>query len=321
MTKSPWLSVLVPVYNSEAYLSACLDSLITQDLQDVCIHLYNDGSTDASFEICQSYADRYPEQIKFESCQTNQGISFARNRLLDLADGDYVWFIDSDDYVLPDSVSKARVYILRDQPDMLLCDYMKAQTAMTTFPGTTHHSTNLQALVAGKFKYRKLHCWHKIIRREVIKQTAPFPNGHVFEDIHRMSRLLPHIKSYTYLAEPLVHYRVRDGSIMDSLRGWEGAFDIRKHEDLLIALQQLECLSALSMTDSMRFYISNYVTREYIKAAKRFRKCAKTNENDFNMQAYRRDMEACSPLNFETVAREYLKRRKILLWIKLMRAR
>lgn len=92
------VSVIVPIYNTEAYLEACLDSLIGQTLQDIEIILVNDGSTDQSGEIAEAYS-RKDSRIKL-ICQTNQGLGNARNAGLDLAKGKYIAFVDSDDWVI-----------------------------------------------------------------------------------------------------------------------------------------------------------------------------------------------------------------------------
>ena len=93
-------TVICPIYNSEATLQRCLDSLLSQPCPDAELLLINDGSTDRSGEICQEYARRYPNLI----CRTteNRGVSAARNLGLELAQGTYILFVDSDDYVSPD---------------------------------------------------------------------------------------------------------------------------------------------------------------------------------------------------------------------------
>lgn len=90
-------SIIIPVYNSEKTLGRCLDSILKQDYSDYEIILVNDGSSDASEKICIDYAYKYPN-IKYRA-KTNGGASSARNSGLDIAEGDYILFVDSDDYV------------------------------------------------------------------------------------------------------------------------------------------------------------------------------------------------------------------------------
>ena len=93
-------SVIIPVYNSEKTLARCLNSLVTQNRKDVQIIVVNDGSTDSSEAIIRDFADRYPQILYIP--QTNGGVSTARNAGLDAAQGTYVTFVDSDDYVTSD---------------------------------------------------------------------------------------------------------------------------------------------------------------------------------------------------------------------------
>ena len=96
----PAISVIVPIYNVEPYLSQCLDSIISQTLADIEIICVNDGSTDNSLQILQKYAAQ-DNRIKIIN-QPNQGLSAARNSGIDVATGEFIGFVDSDDYIAPD---------------------------------------------------------------------------------------------------------------------------------------------------------------------------------------------------------------------------
>ena len=93
------ISVIVPIYNAEAYLNRCLDSIINQTYSDLEIILINDGSTDNSLDICLEYASKDKRIVVYN--QTNKGISKARNKGIELATGDYIGFVDSDDIISP----------------------------------------------------------------------------------------------------------------------------------------------------------------------------------------------------------------------------
>ena len=92
------VSIIVPVYNTEKYLSRCLDSIINQTLKEIEIICINDGSTDKSFEILTEYAKK-DKRIVIINFEQNHGVSFARNKALEIAKGHYIGFVDSDDYV------------------------------------------------------------------------------------------------------------------------------------------------------------------------------------------------------------------------------
>ena len=98
----PKLSVIVPVYNAKDKLPRCLDSLLAQTLSDIEFILVNDASTDGSYDILLDYEKQSPERIIVIDCEVNRRAGGARNTGLDMASGDYIGFVDSDDYILPD---------------------------------------------------------------------------------------------------------------------------------------------------------------------------------------------------------------------------
>lgn len=110
MTK---VSVIVPIYNVEKYLEKCLDSLVNQTLEDIEIILVNDGSTDNSDQIAKKYANKYKEKILYLEKQ-NGGLSDARNYGLEYAKGDYISFVDSDDYISKNLYSELIRYMEED---------------------------------------------------------------------------------------------------------------------------------------------------------------------------------------------------------------
>lgn len=104
MKKYPLISVIVPVYNVEQYLRQCLDSILNQTYPEIEVLLINDGSTDASDEICREYAER-DNRIRY-FVKENGGLSDARNYALDRAEGEYVTFVDSDDFLMEQALEK-----------------------------------------------------------------------------------------------------------------------------------------------------------------------------------------------------------------------
>ena len=120
------LSFIVPIYNVEAYLRKCVDSLLAQDISDYEIILVDDGSTDNSGAICDDYANKHQtSNIKHQTCpirvihQPNAGLSAARNSGIKIANGDYLMFVDSDDYIEPNVLAGMMAQIERDNLDVL----------------------------------------------------------------------------------------------------------------------------------------------------------------------------------------------------------
>lgn len=121
MEAQPLITVIVPVYNVEKYLRRCLDSIIGQTYQNLEILCIDDGSIDNSGEICEQYAAR-DARIKVIH-QENQGLSTARNRGLDAAEGEYIAFVDSDDYILEDMYKKMLAKLLDYNVDLCVCQW------------------------------------------------------------------------------------------------------------------------------------------------------------------------------------------------------
>ena len=119
----PKISVIVPVYNVEKYLARCIDSILDQSFADFEVILVDDGSPDKSGEICEYYKAQDNRIVVIH--QNNEGQASARNRALDIAKGEYISFIDSDDYVHPDMFSTLIRIITESKSDLVLFGYTK----------------------------------------------------------------------------------------------------------------------------------------------------------------------------------------------------
>ena len=113
------ISIIVPVYNAEKYLNRCISSLLNQTYYNLEIILVNDGSTDNSKKICENAA-KNDSRIKLIN-SVNEGVSLARNKGLKEANGDYISFVDSDDYVEPDYVEKMLLTLKSKKVDIVYC--------------------------------------------------------------------------------------------------------------------------------------------------------------------------------------------------------
>ena len=118
--KNPAVSVVIPVYNVEAYLCECVDSVLAQTMQDFEIILVDDGATDSSGRICDEYAAKHPNVRVIH--RENGGLSEARNTGLDAATGEYVYFLDSDDYIAPHSLEHLVKIARKEQADVVFFD-------------------------------------------------------------------------------------------------------------------------------------------------------------------------------------------------------
>ena len=327
---SIWLSLLVPVYNVEPYLLECIGSVLDQ-IGDggVEVVLLDDASTDGSPMRCEQLRAIRPDIVRLLAHPLNRGVSAARNQLLDEARGDYVWFLDSDDILLPGAIAGLEAIVAAHRPDMVLCDYRAGSggvedgAAMASFDGVAGRlETDCEALVQGIFSARRLHLWSKICRRE-LWDGIRFPVGACFEDVATVPWVVLRTRSYYYAAAPWVFYRRRPGSIMARIARTRGAFDTRRHDDLALALrgfgEALETALPHAGVET-RLAVSRFCAREYVKIGKRLLGARWRSGWGYlrgELRRYRRLAEADSPIGFDGVARHYLRRGKPVRWAAL----
>lgn len=166
-------SLIIPVYNAEATLRRCLDSILKQSFDEYEILLINDGSTDGSDAVCREYANKYP-QIKYLT-KENGGVSSARNVGLDRAKGEYILFVDSDDYVSENYFSTISKNIEERDPDLLMFGYRNfggTSTAWNT--GVFYEDTEIEiaervSVALRQYLFSSL--WSKVFKREIIEEN------------------------------------------------------------------------------------------------------------------------------------------------------
>lgn len=130
MTESKKISVIVPVYNVGEYLRQCVDSILSQTYSNLEIIAVNDGSTDGSGAILDEYREKDIRLIAIH--QENQGVSAARNKGLDVATGDYIAFVDADDYIHPEMYEKLVKALEDNQADISFCTRKRVYQNGTT---------------------------------------------------------------------------------------------------------------------------------------------------------------------------------------------
>lgn len=206
-------SVVVPVYNVEAYLTDCLKSLLTQDFADFEVICVNDGSTDHSREILSEWESKLPQMKVID--RANGGLSAARNTGLAAATGDYVVFVDSDDWVESSMLSRLAEET-RDE-DMLCyaCRKSDSGTTDTLLPERTDGWSyyNRHALEHREVAF--VCVWQRCYRRQfLIDNSLYFREGILHEDNEFTPRACLYAKSINVIPDVLYNYRVRPGSIM-----------------------------------------------------------------------------------------------------------
>lgn len=185
------LSIVVPMYNVESYIGRCLDSLLTQDIENYEIIIVNDGSTDKSLNIAREYQQK-SKKIKILE-QKNQGQSVARNKGLEEAVGKYIFFVDSDDYITENSLSKLLNQISENNLDLLGFEYCIDVNDQVEFRDVSKTQYGF-IQTSGEFitnGLSMLPVWFVIIKREVlIKNNLRFLPGSTHEDNYMMPQII-----------------------------------------------------------------------------------------------------------------------------------
>lgn len=224
MSASPLISVVVPVYNVEQYLQQCVESVLRQTYRHLEIILVDDGSTDSSGEMCDRLAGR-DDRIRVVH-KRNAGLGMARNSGLDVAKGEFVMFLDSDDFMDARMVEELYAQLEKTGADTSYCGYseyygennVKPQPAAyndRTFHGRDIIDHVLLEMIAGKPEAGKeallsMSVWHALYSMQVIHaHDIRFPSEREFisEDIIFDIAYLQHAACVTYIAEPLYFYR------------------------------------------------------------------------------------------------------------------
>lgn len=265
-----WLSLLLPMYRVEAWLPACLDSLRGQLDDGVEVILVDDASPDGSAALAQ---DLLP-QARVIREPLNRGVSAARNRLLDAATGEYLWFIDPDDLVEPGVIPRLKALLDEHRPDLLTCDFRVFDDGPSTASVKPRHRhiasfdgpagvvmEDMDQRLRGFFVHGQFHPWSKVVRRACWPAGLRFPEGRVFEDMAVYPRLVLHTPRHLHVAEVWVAYRQRSGSLLSRL-------DARRLDDWTRALDGLAA-ELPPLADDTRFEIAHFCARTLLRARRR----------------------------------------------------
>ena len=203
----PKISIIVPVYNVEKYIDKCLKSLVNQTLKDIEIIIVNDGSLDRSEEIIEKYVKDNPTKIKYYE-KKNGGLSSARNYGLEYATGEYIAFLDSDDYVEINMYEEMYNLAKKENADMVECDFIwEWEYGKKIFDTRREYETKEEMM-----RKPRVVAWNKIYKRENINKIR-FPEGLIYEDMDFFYKLLPNLNKISYINKYFVHYTQREDSI------------------------------------------------------------------------------------------------------------
>ena len=264
------ISVIVPVYNTEPYLRKCFESLISQTYKNIEFIIINDGSTDNSIDIINKYANKF-SNIKVIN-QENQGYSGARNTALKYVDGDYVGFVDSDDYIKPDMFEKLIISAENNNADIVSCSLFRvyenelvAESNELFFNALNEKQKEHSSAIIScpELILDDAFIWNRIYKTEFLKQNnITFPDDITFgEDtyFHRIALMRANIVAY--LKEPLYFYRQNRPNAQITLKDKQ---NLQKRSVLLpfhysqLHLQHLNCSVLFHLYYLYCLYLSSY---------------------------------------------------------------
>lgn len=244
------VSIIIPVYNVDRYLRRCLESVVNQNYKNIEIILINDGSTDSSHNICMEYYKKYKSIIYIN--QKNAGVAEVRNKGISLATGDYITFLDSDDWIDENIYCRLVQTAEETNSDIVECGFIEAYDSgkyininkyesINSFTGEKAVSENLKGNLLTVL-------WNKLYKRNLfIDNDIKFPNIKCFEDQVPNVKMFFYAKKVTVIPDNLVYYYQRTESLTHS---WNLEINLE-------IINQLELIK--------QFLISNNLFNRYIK--------------------------------------------------------
>lgn len=259
------ISVIIPAYNVETYIGRCLDSLVNQTLSDIEILVVNDGSKDNTEAVVQQYVDDYPGKVRLFTIP-NGGAAGARNHALDYVTGEFIGFVDSDDYVQPTMFEKLYTAAMEKEADIVCCAYCRVMSesisnkqfgnrrirASETFDRSIYDTP----LLFDEVPY----LWNKIFRADIIKNNGIkfHKELRIYEDLVFTYTAFMYAKKISRINDVLYNYIVyRNDSLTFAFS--EKRFDIFKASELLLAAYEKQGVLDENMRNALLYVILKHI--------------------------------------------------------------
>lgn len=237
------ISIIIPIYNAEKYINRCIKSIINQSYQELEIIVVNDGSTDNSLSFCEALAIQ-DNRIKVIS-QDNGGVSKARNTGLRLAKGEYVMFLDSDDYMLPDMCKTMLDVLHSKQADCVICGIQEPEGGLWCPQRNIDYSTleDFKRDFIYQLNTELLSpCWNKIFKRQLV--TNLFNVDISFgEDLIFDLKYLNNCTRLSFITTPLVYHEKQVAGSLVTKTGLQRLIDIEKIHQVIMQFAGEENIS------------------------------------------------------------------------------
>ena len=261
------ISVIIPVYNVEKEVAKCINSVINQTYSNLEIIIVNDGSTDESLKVCQKYCD---ERIRIID-KSNGGLSDARNAGMAVATGEYILFVDSDDYIEEETCERFMKIMASNNPDLVVGDYYIEN-------GLTKKLVQHKCLISGKTYSRdeylsaairnnelRMEAWLNLYNTEFMKKNNfKFKKGIYHEDMQLTPNILVKADTILYVENAFYHYVQRSGSIMHQSNQKK-----RMNDTINIYRQWIELEDKFSDRVTKK-YFRGFIVKCYLKTCRTF---------------------------------------------------
>ena len=211
------LSIIVPVYGVEKYIDKCLNSLVKQSLKEIEVIVVNDGTKDNSQKIVDKYVKKYPDKIK-SYIKENGGQGSARNYGLKKASGEYIGYVDSDDFVEKDMYKKLYNKAKENNYDIVVCgNYNVSEDYQNKNIDAFINNYNTDYTDLENIFFGKMAVWNKIYKRDIlIKNKLEFKEKVWYEDLAFTLKAIMNSNTFAFIDEPLYDYLIREGSTMNN---------------------------------------------------------------------------------------------------------
>lgn len=270
---SDCVTVIVAVYNVEKYIERCLASICNQTYQNLEIIVVDDGSTDESGRLCDKVAEADCRIHVIH--KKNGGISSARNAGLDIATGDYVVFVDGDDYLEMDMYEKMVAQLQHSSVQMAVCSfqYVYERKIKCVKPplgsGTITRNEYIRGLLEDSFAFYYSVVWNKMFQRTLIqKYGLRFDEDwNVMEDFQFVLQILPHVKNMAMCTGALYNYRKNNyGTATNREIPFEESYRNRCQGYLWLKDCLIACDYYTDNKDMLADYLVRYIANQYVKA-------------------------------------------------------
>lgn len=234
------ISVIVPVYNAEKYLHRCVDSILSQTYTDLELLLIDDGATDRSGQICDEYATRDSRVHVFH--KDNGGVSSTRNFGLSLAQGEWITFVDSDDWIEPDVYERVLKHAIEVNADICCYDFKIIYPDKVEYLCTPEISTTKEAFLNRWLRYDLTSLCAMLVKKDIYERHhLRCPISNYCEDFHLTTRLLFYAKKITKISYCGYNYnRLNESSLVNNLSEKAAKEELVVYQEILEFFQENE---------------------------------------------------------------------------------